>query len=71
MVKKMFIEVRLCNLPTYVFKEHLKIVKICMVKFNISILNTLNGFFVNTKQMHKHNVIFNKKVTKIVIILTK
>ena len=44
MMKKMFIKVRLCYLTTYVFKEHLKIVKICMVKFNISILNTLNGF---------------------------
>ena len=29
------------------------------------------GFFVNTKQMHKHNFIFNKMVTKIVTILTK
>ena len=41
MVKKMLIEVRLNNLTTYVFKEHVKIVKIYMVKFNISILNRL------------------------------
>ena len=31
----------------------------------------MNGIFVNTKQMHKHNVIFNKTVTKIVTNLTK
>ena len=46
----MFIENRLCNLSTYVFKGHVKIVKI--YKFNV-ILNRLEimGFFVNTKQM--------------------
>ena len=27
MVKKMFIEVRLCNKTTFVFKRHVKIVK--------------------------------------------
>ena len=37
----MFIEVRLCNLTTYFFKGHVKIVKIYMVKFNVSILNRL------------------------------
>ena len=49
----MFIEVRLCNLKTCVFKGHVKIVKICMVKFNVSDLNRLKimGIFVNTKQM--------------------
>ena len=41
MVNKMFIEIRLCNLMTYAFKEHVKIVKIHMVKFNVSILNGL------------------------------
>ena len=41
MVKKMLIEVRLNNLTTYVFKGHVKIVKIYMVKFNVSILNRL------------------------------
>ena len=73
MVKTMFIEVRLCNLTTYVFKGHVKIVKIYMVKFNASMLNRFKimFFFVNTKQMHKQNVIFNKTVTKIVTILTK
>ena len=40
MVKKMFIEIRLCNL-TDVFKGHLKFAKIYMVKFNVSILNRL------------------------------
>ena len=56
MVKRMFIEIRLCNLTTYVSKGHLKIVKIYMVKFHISILNTLKimGFLVNTKKIHKH-----------------
>ena len=56
MVKKMFIKVRLCNLTTYVCKGPVKVVKIYMVKFNVSILNRLKimGFFVNTKQMHKH-----------------
>ena len=45
-----------------------------MVKFNVSILNRLKvmGFFVvNTKYIHKHNIIFNKTVTKLVTILTK
>ena len=41
MVKEMFIEVKLCNLTTYVFKGHVKIVKIYMMKFNVSILNRL------------------------------
>ena len=36
MVKKMFIEIRLCN-PLTFFKEHVKIVEIYMVKFNVSI----------------------------------
>ena len=72
MVKKMFIEIRLCNLTTYVFKGHVKIVKMYMAKFNESISNRpkIMGFFVNTKK-NKHNVIFNKTVTKIVTILTK
>ena len=41
MLKKMFIEIRLSNLMTYAFKEHVKIVKIYMVKFNVSILSRL------------------------------
>ena len=41
MVKKIFIEVRLRHLMTYVFKGHAKIVNIYMVKFNVSILNRL------------------------------
>ena len=41
MVKKIFIEIRFCNPMTYIFKAHVKIVKIYMVKFNVSILNGL------------------------------
>ena len=41
MVKKIFLEIRLRNLMTYVFKGHVKIVKIYMVKFNVSNLNSL------------------------------
>ena len=46
MVKKMFVEIRSCNL-TYVFKRHVKFAKIYMVKFDVSILNRLKimGFF--------------------------
>ena len=46
-----------------------------MVKFNVSILNRLKimGFFCKykTKYIHKHDVIFNKTVTKLVTILIK
>ena len=44
-----------------------------MVKFNVSILNRLEiiVFFVNRKYIHKHNVIFNKTITKLVTILKK
>ena len=45
MVKKMFIGIGLCNTITYVFKGHVKIVKIYMVKFNVSILNRLKIMF--------------------------
>ena len=50
MVKKMFIQIRLCNL-TYVFKGHVKFGRIYMVKFNVPILNRFKimGFFVNIK----------------------
>ena len=71
MLKKMFIEIRLCNPMTYIFKGHIKIVKIYMVKFDVSMLNRLKGFFVNTKHTDTHNVIFDKTVTKLVTILTK
>ena len=73
MAKKMFIEIKLCNPMMHVFKEYVKVVKICMLKFNISILNRLKivGFFVNKKYIYKHNVIFYKTVTKYVTILTK
>ena len=40
--KKMFIEIRLCNLMTYVFEEHVEIIKMYMVQFNVSILNRPN-----------------------------
>ena len=51
MVKKMFIEIRLCNLMTYVFKGHVKFVKIYMAKFNVSILKRLKvmSFLVKAK----------------------
>ena len=39
MVKKMFIELRLCNSMTYDFKGHVKIAEIYLVSFNVSILN--------------------------------
>ena len=49
MLKKMFIKIRLCNPMTYIFKEDVKIVKIYIVKFNVSILNRLKIMvFVNT-----------------------
>ena len=63
----MFTEIRLCDPWTYIFKGHVKIIKIYMVKFNVSILSRLKLiiFFVNTKYIHKHNAIFNKTVTKL------
>ena len=59
MMKKMFIEIRLCNPVTYNFKGHVKFVEIYMVKFNVSVLNRLKimGFFVNAKYIRKYNVI--------------
>ena len=35
---------------TYVFKDHVKIVKIYMVKFNVSILNRLKTMFFSQIQ---------------------
>ena len=49
MVKKMFIEIRLCNPMMYIFKGHVKIVQICMAKFNVSVLNRLRIMFVFCK----------------------
>ena len=58
---------------TYMFKVHVKMVKIYMVKFNVAILSRLKimGFFLNTKKIDIHNVIFSKTVTKLVTILAK
>ena len=69
----MFIEIRLWSRMIYVFKDHVKIVQIYMVKFNVSILNRLKTmfFFVNTKYICKYNVSLNKTVTKLYTILTK
>ena len=69
----MFIEIRLCNRMTYVFKDHVKIVKIYMVKFNVLVLDRLKTmfFFVNTKYIHQYDVSLNKTVTQLCIILTK
>ena len=71
-VKKMFIEIK-CNRMTYAFKGHVNIVKIYMVKFNVSVLKWLKimVFLSNTEHIHKYNVILNKTVTKLVTILTK
>ena len=33
--EEIFVEIRLCNLRTYAFKEHVKIVKIYMMKIDI------------------------------------
>ena len=41
MVEKILIEIRLRNLITYVFKGYVKIIKIDMVKFHVSVLNRL------------------------------
>ena len=52
----MFIEIRLCDPPMmYIFKGHVKMVKIYMVKFSVSILNRFKimGFFLNTEYIHK------------------
>ena len=46
MVKNIFIEIRLYNLMMYIIKLHVKIVKIYMVKFNVSILDRLKMFFL-------------------------
>ena len=70
MAKKMFIEIRLCNPMTYAFKGHVKIIKIYIVKFSVSILNRLK-IFVNANYINKHSVIFNEAVTKLVTILAK
>ena len=55
MVKKMCIEGGLCNPMMHFFKGQVKIVNIYMVKFNVSVLNSLTimlFFFVNTKYIH-------------------
>ena len=75
MVKKMYIGIELCNPMTYVFKWHVKILKIYMVKFNVSNLNMLKIFLfflqIQSVYIHKPNIIFNKTVTKLVTILIK
>ena len=49
MAKKMFIEIRLCNL-TYIFQGHVKFAKTYMVEFDVSILNRLKKWiFANIK----------------------
>ena len=51
MLKKMFIENRLRYPMTYIFKGDVKIVKVYMVKFNVSILKWLKimGLFCKYK----------------------
>ena len=55
------------------FKGHVKIVKICMVKFNVSVSNRpkITVFFLIIKHMHEQNNSFNRTLTKLVTILTK
>ena len=45
----------------FVFKEHVKIVKMYMVKFNVAILDRLNimGGFISKRQIQVNNVNFN------------
>ena len=53
--QEMFDAVKLCIVTTYVFKGHVKIVKIYMVKFNVSILKRLKimGFLsIRSKYMN-------------------
>ena len=71
-MKKMFIEIRLCNPMMHDFKGHVKIVEICMVKTDVSILNRLKIiiFFVNARYIRKLDAIWNKTVTKLFTILT-
>ena len=45
----MFVEIRLYNLMTYVFKGHVKFVKIYMVKFNVSFLLILSVSCLNER----------------------
>ena len=59
MVKKIFIEIRLCYLTTYVFKGRVKIVKIYMVKFNVSVLNRLKTMgFLQIQSKYKNIMSF-------------
>ena len=69
MVKKIFIGIGLCNTMTYVFKGHVKIVKIYLVILNR--LKIILFLQIQSVHKHKHNVVFNKTVTKLVTILTK
>ena len=72
-MKKCLLKLDFCNTMTYMFKVHVKMVKIYMVKFNVAILSRLKimGFFLNTKKIDIHNVIFSKTVTKLVTILAE
>ena len=55
------------------FKDHAKIVKVYMVKFNVSFLDRLKTMilFVNTKYIYKYNVSLNKTASKLCAILRK
>ena len=48
MVKKVFIQIRLCNL-TYIFNGHVEFTKIYMAKFNASSLNRFKMGFCKYK----------------------
>ena len=56
-----WIEIRLCNPATYVFKGHVNLCKIYMVKFNVSILNRLKimGYLLNpTNYLKMKQIVF-------------
>ena len=61
---KMFIEIRLWNRMTYVFKDCVKIVQIYMVKFNVSILNWIKTMF-----FCKYKVLYIVLVIQLSLIL--
>ena len=53
----MFVEIGLCNPMIYVFKGHVKIIEIYMMKFNISISNRLKIMVSFVDKKYIHNII--------------
>ena len=72
MLKKIFIELRLRNLMIHVFKGHVKIVRVYMVKLNVAILNRLKIMdFLQIQSKYINIMPFLIKLTKLVTIFTK